>query len=118
VVNRSNLETKRAGWTGQSLGEAMDVTVLSNYYGELNGKTYNVTEAYVNTSNAFLTADETAQVFWRVLSDGDDGYDSSTTCFNFVYRANSLVTTNDEEETSCTRNSIPDGTLDFTPFAG
>lgn len=112
-VTRSSLASARQGWDGQELGQALDVSVLANYYGELNGKTYNVTEAYVNASTSFLTTGDVAQVFWRVLSEGDDGFNTSTSCFHFVYRANKLVTTNDQQETVCTRSKIPQQTIDF-----
>lgn len=115
-VERTRLQSERTGWNGQILGEAMDVSVLANYYGELMEKTYNITEVYVNSSNGFLTAGDTAQVFWRVLSEDDVGYNASTSCFEFVYRANSQNSDNDESEIICSEKTIPNTTLNFTPF--
>lgn len=115
-VERTRLETERTGWAGQTLGDAMDVDVLANYTGTLNGLTYNITEVFVNSSNSFLTAGDTAQVFWRILSEGDTGYQENSTCFKFVYRADSENESADESETICTERAIPDTTLDFTAF--
>jgi len=114
----TKLLSDRTGWPGQTVGEAISVDVMANYYGLFNGKTYNITEVIPNSSSvpSFLTANTTAQVFWRILDSDDGSYDASTTCFEFRYRADKSVTNSDLSETICTEKQVSDATLDFTPF--
>ncbi|UVW34028.1 hypothetical protein NYF23_08255 [SAR92 clade bacterium H455] len=114
----TKLLVERNGWSGQSVGQAINVDVMANYSGSFNGKTYNITEVMPGSSNvpSFLTANTMAQVLWRILDSDDTGYDSSTTCFEFRYRANKSITGNDETEIVCAEKPVGDATLDFTPF--
>ena len=114
----TKLLTNRNGWSGQTVGEAISVDVMANYYGLFNDKTYNITEVIPNSNSvpSFLTANTTAQVLWRILDSDDATYDASSTCFEFRYRADKAVTETDVTETVCTEKPVSDATLDFTPF--
>jgi len=119
VGGGTKLATTRQGWTGQTLGEAMDVEISSNVYGTFNSKTYNITEFAIRTGGttpAFLTEGKTAQVLWRILDDSDTEFDATTTCFEFRYRKDKEDTTADETETHCAERSLSATTLAFTPY--
>ena len=115
-AENTKLVSDRSGWTGQSVGEALNVEVTANYSSSFNGKNYNITEILVNENTSFLTQGDTAQVLWRTLDSDDTGYDASTTCFEFRYRSNKNTTDNDEIEIVCSERTIADETLNFSPF--
>ena len=115
-ADKTKLESERSGWLGQTVGEGIDVAVISSAYGSYNSKTYHITEILVNATTSFLTQGDTAQVLWRVVDDTDIDYQANTTCFEFRYRANKNITTMDETEVICSESEVPDTTLDFTPF--
>lgn len=115
----TKLLSARGGFTGQTVGEAMAVSITSNVYATENDKTYNYTEFAIRdgaTGPSFLTAGKTAQVLWRILDASDADYDASTTCFEFRYRTDKDVTDADETETICTEKAISAATLAFTPY--
>ena len=119
VGGGTKLTTARQGWNGQTLGEAMDVSISSNTYGQFNADTYNITEFSVRENGktpSFLTEGKTAQVMWRILNDTDTNYDPSTTCFEFRYRKDKEDTTSDETEIHCSERPIDPETLSFTPY--
>lgn len=116
-VTRTQLSQERAGWSGQMMGEAIDVTIVSSQYGLFNQKKYNITEMLVNKSTSYLTVGDYAQVLWRVVDENDDGYEINKTCFEFRYRADKNNDNNDETEVICSKNQVPTTTLDFTPFS-
>lgn len=115
-VDRTNFSQSRAGWDGQTVGQGIDATIVGNYLGEFNGHTYNMTELLVTGQTSFLDEGDYAQVLWRVLQADDAGYQADTSCFELRYRADKTDTSNDEVEISCSRNPVPQSTLDFTPF--
>jgi hypothetical protein len=113
----TKLVTERTGWSGQTLGEAMAGTIISNEMTTFNSKSYNTTDFVVTDNNlSFLEAGKTAQVLWRVLDSSDSSFSASTTCFEFRYRKDKTVTSSDETETICSERSVPTTTLDLTPF--
>ncbi|MBV1883126.1 MAG: YHYH protein [Pseudomonadales bacterium] len=116
-AENTRLASDRTGWSGQTLGDPMEGTVTSNSTTTYDGKTYSTTEFMVtDASLSFLSAGDTAQVLWRILDSSDAGFSDTTTCFEFRYRANKNNADSDETETICSERSVPDDTLDFTPF--
>lgn len=115
-VTRTNFSGIRQGWSGQTIGQGISVDIVSNFIGNFNNKTYNITEMLVTENANFLNVGDYAQVLWRFLEPNDQGYSSSKTCFELRYRANKQVTNNDETETICSENLVPNETLNFTPF--
>ena len=117
TVDKIGYTDQRMGWPGQN-ENADNVLIVSNEYGEFNGKTYNITEMLVRETTSYFEEGDFAQVLWRILDASDDNYDETLTCFEFRYRANKENTDSDLIEYKCYRGKLPDETLNFTPYGG